>query len=168
MGLFNKKEKQQAYENGIRAQAEQMFPEVKDWDMTLVCLEKGSMELVKDVTKNAAKHVALNAAAHLVGLRVRSRSNAFEKNRYLICFKDTNCYFIPAGKETNSDVSLSSDDVLQLSKNEITSIAKQKGKKVSIQIGEETEMVFQYGVGANTIYNMGEGDAKLEAFIEAF
>lgn len=167
MGIFNKKENQQNYINLVRKTAEDVMPEVAGWDMTLTSFDSGALATLKKASASAAKHVAINAVAGMVGLHVRSSANPYAETIFITCFKGNEIYFLSIGNGiSKSNLEIDPDTCFHFTSSEFESIKTGMGKKVSLNLRDGGKFVFKYGVGAGTIYSIPEGDKKLEVFVK--
>lgn len=169
MGLFNKKENQQNYINLVRKTAEEAMPQLIGWDMTLTTLEKGALEALKKNAAYTAKYVAMNMAASLVGLRVRTSENPHAKPVCITCFRGSEIHFLHIGDGMNkSNMSVDPEGCVCLTSSDIDSVKTGLGKKVTLTLKDGGKLIFAYGVGAGTIYSLPDGDKQLEQFLKSF
>lgn len=168
MGIFNKKENQQNYINLVRQTAESAMPGVAGWDMTLTSFDSGALATFKKASASAAKHVAVNALAGMVGLHVRSSANPYAETVFITCFRGSEIYFLSIGSGINkSSLEIDPDTCFHFTSAEVESVKTGMGKKVTLNLRDDGKFVFKYGVGAGTIYSIPEGDKQLELFIKA-
>lgn len=169
MGIFNKKQKQENYIALIRKTAEEAFPEVKGWDITLTMSKSSAVDDLKKAGGYFLKGLALNMAASFVGLRVNMRENPFEEIMFITCFKGSEIYFFSIGSGiSKTDLTIDPELCFHFGSKEIESIKTGFGKKVTLNFSDDSKFMFTYGVGAGTIYSMPEGDKQLESFIKSF
>lgn len=167
MGIFNKKENQQNYINLVRKTAENAMPELADWDMTLTSFDSGALATFKKASASAAKHVAMNAVAGLVGLHVRSSANPYAETVFITCFKGNELYFLSIGSGiSKSNLEIDPDNCFHFTSAEFESVKTGMGKKVTLNLRDGGKFVFKYGVGAGTIYSLPEGDKQFESFVK--
>lgn len=169
MGLFDKKKNQQNYIDLVRKTAEEALPEIAGWDITLTTLEAGVLASLKKNAAYTAKYVAMNMAARLVGMRVRTSENPHAQITCITCFRGKEMHFLSIGDGVSkSELHVDAENCVCFSDAEIDSIKTGLGKKVTLVLKGGDKFVFKYGVGAGTIFSLPEGDKKLEAFIKAY
>lgn len=169
MGLFNRKENQQNYINLVRKTAEDAMPEIAGWDITLTTLEGGALAALKKNAAYTAKYVAMNMAARLVGMRVRTSENPHAQVVCITCFRGSEIHFLSIGDGiSKSNMSIDFESCVCFTSSEIDSIKTGFGKKVTLLLKDGGKFVFKYGVGAGTIYSLPDGDKQLEQFMASF
>lgn len=169
MGIFDKKKNQQNYIDLVKKTAEVALPEIAGWDITLTTLEEGALASLKKNAAYTAKYVAMNMAARLVGMRVRTSENPHAQITCITCFRGKEIHFLSIGDGiSKSEMNVDPEKCVCFTAADIDSIKTSFGKKVTLVLKDGEKFTFKYGVGAGTIFSLPDGDKKLEEFVKSF